>query len=117
MYDPNIKDFYQRVGRLKKAHAKGYGFEARGTLGRSAYYRKPRKNRAAMALPMVFLLVSAFALKGAIHYSVGAKTYENRVAALQNGEGFDKLGATLMTADPVTLWVSGTMSKHLVRRG
>ncbi|RUS63169.1 hypothetical protein EGN72_05750 [Pseudorhodobacter sp. E13] len=117
MFDPNIKDFYERVGRLKEAHAKGYAFEGVGVLGRS-YYRKPqRKNRLKLLVPLAFLLMAGFGLKGAIHYFVGAQTYENRVAEMQQGQGFDKLGAALMAPDRVTLWVSETLRKSLQKRG
>ena len=34
--DPNLNDFYSRVSRIEKSHAKGYGFEAKGTVGRKA---------------------------------------------------------------------------------
>ncbi|MGB3148875.1 MAG: hypothetical protein WBA91_14125 [Paracoccaceae bacterium] len=113
MFDPNIKDFYERVGRLKVAHAQGYGFEAAGVLGRSYYRRPQRKNRMKLVFPVVFILMAALGLKGSIHYSVGAQTYENRVAELKKGEGFDKLGAALMAPDVVTLWVSQTIRRSL----
>ncbi len=117
MFDPNIKDFYERVGRLKQAHAKGYAFEGVGVLGRS-YYRKPqRKNRLKLLVPVMFVLMAGFGLKGSIHYFVGAQTYENRVSELQGGKGFDKLGAVLMAPDSLTLWVSNTIRKNLQKRG
>lgn len=117
MFDPNIKDFYDRVDRLKREHAKGYAFEAQGALGRS-HYRKPRrKNRLKMLLPVVFFLVTALGMKGVIHYSVGAQTYEDRVAALQNGEGFDRLGAVLMMPDDLTVWISESIRRSLQQRG
>jgi hypothetical protein len=117
MFDPNIKDFYERVGRLKQAHAEGYGFEAAGVLGRSHYRRPQRKNRMKLLFPILFMLAAGVFLKGAIHYSVGAKTYDSRVASLQQGEGFDKLGASLMATDRVTLWVSEVIRRSLQKRG
>ncbi|MDN5786879.1 hypothetical protein [Pseudorhodobacter sp.] len=117
MYDPNIKDFYERVGRLNKAHAAGFGFEGVGVLGRSYYYRPQRKSKLKLMIPVVFIVMSGFALKGAIHYSVGAQTYGNRVAELQNGEGFDKLGAAIMAPDRLTLWVSDVIRKNMQKKG
>lgn len=117
MFDPNIKDFYDRVGRLNKAHAMGYGHEAVGVLGRSYYRRPRRKSRLKLLFPIALVLMATFALKGSIHYFVGAQTYENRVAELQNGAGFDKLGAALMSPDRVTLWVSETIRRSIQKRG
>lgn len=117
MFDPNIKDFYERVARLNKAHAAGYGFEAVGVLGRSHYRQAPRKNRIKFAFPVVFLLMAGVGLKGTVHYFVGAQTYEDRVADLQNGAGFDKLGAVIMAPDRLTLWVSATLRNGFHKRG
>jgi hypothetical protein len=117
MLDPNLKDFYARVGRLNKAHAKGFGFEAAGVLGRSHHRRPTPKSRLRLLLPLLFFLASGFALKGAIHYAVGAQTYGDRVAELQNGAGFDRLGATLMAPDPVTLWVAQALRRSFQGRG
>lgn len=117
MFDPNIQDFYERVGRLKKAHAEGYAFEGVGVLGRSYYQKPARKTRIKLLLPLTFVVMSVFGLKGTIHYFVGGQTYENRVSQLQQGEGFDKLGAALMAPDSVTLWVSETIRRGLQSRG
>ncbi len=37
MADPNLVDFYSNVARFEKMRAKGYGFDAAGTLGRSYF--------------------------------------------------------------------------------
>jgi hypothetical protein len=117
MFDPNIADFYERVGRLNKAHAQGRGFEAAGVLGRSYFRRPHRKSKLRLLVPVMFILMAGFALKGTIHYFVGAQTYGNRVAEMQNGKGFDKLGAALMMPDSLTLWVSETLRRSLQNRG
>jgi hypothetical protein len=112
--DPNLNDFYSRVSRIEKSHAKGYGFEARGTVSRKA----PSKGGGRLlrlAKPLVLAVVLGLGLKGVIHYYVGAQTYESRVSALAAGSGFDPIGAWLMTADPVTLAISGQMEAMLPR--
>lgn len=112
--DPNLNEFYSRVSRIEKSHAKGYGFEAAGTLGRKASTK--RSSRALkLVKPVVIALVLGIGLKSVIHYYVGAQTYESRVSALAAGAGFDPVGAWLMHADPVTLWVSGQMETYLPR--
>ncbi len=105
MTDPNLTDFYGRVARIQRAHVKGYGFEAPGTLGRSHYYRPQAKRRSVIA-PVLFLVVSGFLLKAAIYHTVGAQSYNDRVTALMAGQGIDSVGGWLMQADPVTLYVS-----------
>jgi hypothetical protein len=106
--DPNLNEFYSRVSRIEKTHAKGYGFEAAGTLGRKAPSRAGSRILKLMK-PLVLALLVGIGLKSMIHYYIGAQTYESRVSALAAGEGIDPVGAWLMHADPVTLYVSGQM--------
>ena len=106
MPDPNMADFYGRVARLQKARAKGYGFEASGTLGRS-YYPKPARKRRSFLGPVLFLLICGFLLKGVMYQQIGAQTYTARVIGLVSGEGVDLVGGWLMQADPVTVYIAG----------
>jgi len=89
------------------------GFEAVGTLGRSYSYRPKARKRFSFVAPAIFVTFSLFGLKGTIHYHVGSDIYQARVEALKVGEGFDRLGAVIMAADPVTLWVSAQLHKYL----
>ena len=110
MADPNLVDFYSNVARFEKMRAKGYGFDAAGTLGRSHFNPSTRKRRSYL-FPIVMVLCAGFGLKGMIYQSVGAKSYDQRVQALQVGEGFDRLGGWLMQADPVTVYVAGKITE------
>ncbi|MFN3578785.1 MAG: hypothetical protein ACK4TJ_17680 [Tabrizicola sp.] len=112
--DPNLNDFYSRVARIEKAHAKGYGFEAAGTVGRKASTRGGSRV-LKLAKPVLLVLAMGVGIKGVIHYFVGAQTYENRVSALAAGDGFDPVGAWLMHADPVTLMVSAQLQSLFPR--
>lgn len=102
MADPNLIDFYGRIARIESARRMGFGFEAPGTLGRSHYYRPPKKRRSLVA-PMLFLALAVVGLKGMILYSIGSDSYNDRVASLMSSQGFDRLGGWMMQADPVTV--------------
>lgn len=106
--DPNLNDFYSRVARIEKSHAKGYGFEAVGTVSKPVEVKRGWRVMR-LVKPLVFAVVAGLALKGTIHYYIGAQAYESRVSALATGTGVDQVGAWLMKADPVTLWVSGQL--------
>lgn len=112
--DPNLNEFYSRVSRIEKSHAKGYGFEATGTLGRKASSRTGSRLLKVIK-PLALALVLGIGLKGVIHYYIGAQTYESRVSALAAGSGFDPVGAWLMYADPATLMVSTQLQALLPR--
>lgn len=114
--DPNLKNFQTRLKRIEKAHAKGYGFEARGTLGRSASHRrKPAPGRVLGRLAA--LIAVGFALKGALHFHVGHEVYDSRVAGMATGTGFDPLAAQLMAADPVTRAISAFLGQVFPKNG
>lgn len=108
--DPNLNDFYGRVARIEKAHAKGYGFEARGTLGRSSTWKRDR-SVWRLVKPLGLVALVGIGLKGVIHYTVGPELYEERVAQLLVGSGFDPVGGALMQADPVTLAISAALTQ------
>ncbi|MGB8813136.1 MAG: hypothetical protein WCC57_08120 [Paracoccaceae bacterium] len=105
MTDQSLSEFYSRIARIEKARAKGYGFEAEGTLGRSYYYRPTKKRRPILA-PLLMVAMCSVAMKGAVLSKIGDDLYEQRVDRLLDGQGFERLGGYLMKADPVTVFVS-----------
>lgn len=106
MSDPSIADFNTRIARIRTARAKGHGFEAEGTLGRSFYTRSDprfrRRLRIPVLRPLVFALVFGTVLKALFLHHLGAPAYDARVAGLTAGSGIDRIGGWLMQADPVT---------------
>lgn len=115
MSDPCIEDFNARVARIEKARAKGYGFEAVGTLGRSFYSRRSRGFRIQLSLlrPVLALLIAGTVVKAMFLHQLGAEAYNDRVAQMMAGEGFDRLGGWLMQADPVTTKLSHNISAFI----
>ena len=114
MTDPNMTDFYGRVARIQKARAKGQGFEAPGALGRSFYYRAKSRRRSAI-VPVAFLLLCCFMLKGMIYQAIGAQSYTDRVAVLMAGQGVERIGGWLMQPEPVTRFVADQITKGLTK--
>jgi hypothetical protein len=114
MMDPNLQDFYARIARVQAAHSRGLGFEAVGTLGRS-HYAKPRRRRIPLVKPLVVAALCVIGLKSTIHYHVGDGVYRDRVATLAAGDNVDRVGAYVMTPDPVTLWASAKLQSWMPR--
>ena len=112
MSDPSFAEFNSRIARIEKARSKGYGFEASGTLGRSFYTRHARRMRMDIPLlrPVMALLICGTILKALFLTHLGTQAYEDRVARLMEGQGFDRIGGFLMTADPVTEQVASRIS-------
>lgn len=108
--DPNLNEFHGRVKRIEKLHRKGYGFEAAGTLGRSATYRRER-SWGSLFRSLGVVVLMGFVLKGTILFYVGQDTYDRRVGELATGTGFDPVAATLMSSDPVTRVVASFLAE------
>lgn len=114
MAGPNMNEFYGRVARIEKMRAKGYGFEAEGTLGRS-HYLKPAPRRRSVLVPGLFLVLCAILLKGVMYQQLGDVTYNSRVADLMAGDGVEKVGGWMMQADPLTLYTSDKIEALLLK--
>ncbi len=108
MSDPGFAEFHSRIDKIEKARAKGFGFEASGTLGRSFYTRKNRRFRFPYAVlrQSLAVLICATVIKAVFLYQLGTAAYDQRVDKLMAGEGVDRIGGWLMQADPVTRAVS-----------
>mgnify|MGYP003460638737 FL=1 len=103
MYDTNMRDFYRRVGRIERTHAQGGGFEAAGTLGMTYYnsLKKPQR-RGTWVLPVAMVLMTVIAIKAGVLATVGAQSYDDRIAVLRSGDAADRIGAYILSADPLT---------------
>lgn len=101
MSDPNMSEFYRRVERIQKARAKGHGFEAQGTLGRS-FFTRPQPKRRGVLGPVLVLVLSVFLLKGLMISQIGRMEYQTRVDQLLTGAGMAPFGGWLMQVDPVS---------------
>ncbi len=112
MYDTNLVDFYSRVAKFEKYHARGLGHEAPGTLGRSITYGRRKARVKIPVMPLVFVIFAAVGLKATILHFVGSADYQARVERLSAGQGFDRLGGWLMQVDPVTGFVADKIADY-----
>lgn len=105
MTDPNMKDFYGRVARIERDHARGFGHEAKGTLGRAAHFR-PRRRSLPVLRGSVFVMATLIGLKATIYEGLGEDTYLSRLANLKQGTAIERVAALVMAPDPVTAWLA-----------
>ena len=111
MADPNMRDFNGRLRRIDAIHRSGGGFEAAGTLGMSYYAgAKRRRSRSRWLMPVALVLVAILGIKGLVHAQLGAATYDARIATMRVGGTADQIGAYVLQADPLTVYISGIVS-------
>ncbi|SIS87175.1 hypothetical protein [Phaeovulum vinaykumarii] len=109
--DRDLTEFERRLQRIDRTHAAGGGFEASGALSRADFDQivSPRRDGLWMR-PMALLLAGFLLFKGGMHAGLGARVYDLRVDQLAQGNALEQLGAWIMHADGLTLWVSGILA-------
>jgi hypothetical protein len=112
MADPNMRNFYRRVGRIERMHEQGAGFEAAGTLGMS-YYNSLKRSRRRMTwlMPVALVLATIVVMKATILVNIGPEAYAERVAGLEAGTLADRMGAYVLQADPITQWLATALDR------
>lgn len=108
-------EFERRMRRINRRHSKlSQGFVTQVTDD-GLVVAKPQKPRGyAVVRGAYLLLLVMFLFKGFLHSNLGAEAYAQQVDGLKNGNAIEQVGAFAMTADPVTLWISSTITS-LVR--
>ncbi len=101
-------EFDRRMRRITRRHtqlSKGYVTSVNddGLVVAKPRRRFSRGTLRGVAVVMIVLMI----FKGFLHNQLGAADYAQRVEALANGSFFEKSGAVLMAADPITTWLSG----------
>jgi hypothetical protein len=111
MADLNMRDFNKRLKRIDRIHKAGGAFEASGAIGRAFYtsMARPRRRSASWLKPLAIVLAGVLLFKIAVYGQLGAATYDARIALLADGSSLDKVGAWMMTVDPVTQKLGDTI--------
>lgn len=108
MADANYVKFSSRLNKIDSEHQKmasGYVHlvERDGLL---VPVSAQRSQRAFPYRPLLLIAAGFFCFKVFLLTYLGAFTYGDRVGMLANGSVGEQFGAWIMSADPVTIWVS-----------
>jgi len=112
MADAQARDFQNRIRKVNKAHhdlTKGH-IELVEYDGLLVPKTKSHKRRRFPLLGLALALIGFLAFKGFLHSQVGDATYQERISILESGSSIEQVGAWLMKAGPMTLWVSDLFS-------
>ncbi|GKY87263.1 hypothetical protein [Sinisalibacter aestuarii] len=108
MSEANFQDFQRRLREIDQRHKRlsvGYVrlVERDGLLVPvDAKPMRRRFNPRGVAIILAMFLV----FKGFLLFYLGPGTYASRVGALEEGTVFERMGAWIMQADPVTHWIA-----------
>lgn len=108
--------FNKRIRRISRRHN-------RMASGMDAYVAsdglivtRPKRRGIMGSLPikgLALLLIGFVGFKGLLLAHLGAESYDQRVALLQEGTAFEQAGAWFMQADPVTQWAAAEIGPVL----
>lgn len=107
-------EFDRRMRRINRRHTKLSQGYVTSVNSDGLVVAKPRRRRTGKTIRGVALMIVAIMLfKGFLHAKLGPTAYQQRVDTLAAGSVVEQGGAWIMTADPVTLWLSGQFSSYL----
>jgi len=108
-------DFERRMRRINRRHTKLSQGYVTSINDDGLVVAKPKaKGRGTTVRGVLLMVAVIMVFKGVLHAQLGPQAYQERVGRLADGNIVEQAGAFVMTADPVTLWLSQSMTS-LVR--
>lgn len=108
-------EFDRRMRRISRRNTKlSRGYVTRVTNDGLVVAKPKRKGNGSTLRGLVILAFVMVLFKGFLHAQLGADAYQARIDGLAGGSVFEQAGAWVMTADPVTQFLSSKFSS-LVR--
>jgi hypothetical protein len=105
--DDHQREFDTRIRRIDRRHKKLASGFVTNVSADGLIVAVPRRRRVRVPfLGLAVLVLGIVAFKGLVHANLGEGNYNARVSALAEGTQVERLGAWVMQADPLTLWVS-----------
>lgn len=114
MPNANQRKFEVRMNRINRRHqrlSRGYVMSVNHD-GLIIAEPKPRTS----VIPwrgLLFVLVGTLIVKGVMLAQIGETAYEARVATLASGNQVERIGAYVLSADPVTQWIAAQVAPIL----
>lgn len=106
-------EFDRRMRRITRRHtqlSRGYVTTVNDDGLVVAKPKRKFSRGTLRGVAIVVLVIMVF--KAVLHSQLGAAGYADRLDALSNGSVFEKAGAVLMAADPITVWLSGRIGTY-----
>ena len=107
-------EFDRRMRRITRRHTQlSRGYVTSVNDDGLVVAKPKRKMRRGTLRGVAIVVLVLMAFKGFLHNQLGADAYMARVEALAAGSMFEQAGAVMMSADPITVWLSGQIGGFL----
>ena len=108
-------EFDRRMRRISRRHSKlSHGYVTQVTNDGLVVAKPQRRTARGTLRGVAVVLLVMMVFKGFLHAQLGPTAYQARVDGLAAGSIYEKAGAYVMVADPLTIWLSDKISS-LVR--
>lgn len=108
-------EFDRRMTRISRRHSKlSHGYVTTINSDGVVVAKPKRRGNRALLRGIALLVLVMILFKGFLHARLGPDAYQSRIESLAAGSAVEKAGSWAMTADPLTVWLSGHLSS-LVR--
>lgn len=104
------QQFSQRMSRITQRHSRLSRGYVTTVAEDGLVVAKPKaRGRKATLRGVAIMVAVIFVFKAALYANLGPVEYNARVDGLAEGSLVEQGGAFVMTADPLTVWVSGLL--------
>lgn len=106
MAHTNTQNFDKRLEKILRKHQKMSRGYVPTLTEDGLIVATPRRRVRLPWRAGLFLLVVVISFKAFLLAAIGTAAYQDRIAGLQAGTQVERAGAWVMTADPLTVWLS-----------
>lgn len=107
-------EFDRRMRRITRRHTQlSRGYVTSVNEDGLVVAKPKRKMRRGTLRGVAIVVLVLMVFKGFLHNQLGENAYLARVDALSAGSVFEQAGAVVMSADPITVWLSGQIGGWL----
>lgn len=100
-------EFDRRMRRINRRHSKlSQGYVTAVNSDGLVVAKARRRGNRGMLRGLALIVLTGMLFKGILHAQLGPQAYQDRIDALAAGSAVEQAGAMLMSADPLTRWLS-----------
>lgn len=104
------EQFSQRMSRISQRHSRlSHGYVTHVTEDGLVVAKPKARGRGATLRGVAIMVATIIVFKAALYANLGPVQYNDRVEGLADGNIVEQAGALVMTADPLTVWLSGVL--------
>jgi hypothetical protein len=112
MADAKQMEFGSRLERIERTHRQLKNGYITSVNHDGLIIAKPHRRSSGRPMRGIFMsLLVLLAFKGFVYAQIGSAAYADRVGLLKSGTVVEQVGAYVMHADPITVWIADQINQ------